>query len=142
MWHSIEREKSDDFDRLPAGPSPQRHGQVGEEDQWTDVKWRECYLERMERREYVSLSLLYSSLGPTSSQSRAESKYKFCSTCSSLSSRSPSHFQRKLQPIQLRFLSIARQSHTQPAISHNLNASYHPRDCRPLEGFLKVLVSP
>ena len=45
MWHSIEREKSDDFDRLPAGPSPQRHGQVGEEGQWTDV--------------YVSLSFIY-----------------------------------------------------------------------------------
>jgi hypothetical protein len=50
MWYSVEHEKPDDFD----GPSPQKHSQDGEEGQWTEVKWRERYLERMERREYVS----------------------------------------------------------------------------------------
>jgi hypothetical protein len=41
---SVEYEKPDDFD----GPR-----NAVKEGQWTDMKWRERYLERMERREYV-----------------------------------------------------------------------------------------
>jgi len=55
MWYAVEHEKPEDVNGLPAGSGSQKHGQDVVDSQWTEEKWRERYLERMERREYVSL---------------------------------------------------------------------------------------
>ena len=55
MWYAVEHEKPLDVDKIPACPSPHKHGHNGEDGLWTDEKWRAQYLERMERRECVSL---------------------------------------------------------------------------------------
>lgn len=51
MWYAVEHDKPLDDDGHLSGKSPQKHGKDGEEGPWTIEKWRESYLERMERRE-------------------------------------------------------------------------------------------
>ena len=58
MWYAVEHERPLEVDNLLTCPSPHKHGH-DEDGLWNDEKWRGHYLERMERRECVSLILLF-----------------------------------------------------------------------------------